>query len=223
MLTLFTLPAKDPLLAPTRRHWLKRLGAVLGSVLVAGPALARATRRSPTQVQDAEPFIGEIMLAAFAIVPKNFALCNGQLLSVTANQALFSLLGTTYGGNGSTNFALPDLRGRVPRGTGPGYILGQTGGSELPIASAAMLPAHTHQALASGAAATSSSPIGAVPAVPSGTNLNGEPVAVLAYGASPTTTATTTSSTGGTPGVAQSPYLALNYYISLTGIYPSRP
>jgi microcystin-dependent protein len=143
-------------------------------------------------VQDLDPFIGEIMLAAFAVVPKGFALCNGQILSIQQNQALFALLGTTYGGNGTTTFALPDLRGRVPRGMGNGYALGQTGGSELPI-SAVNLPAHTHQALASGAAATSNSPIGAVPAVPVGTNLNGEPVAVLAYGASPNTTATTTT------------------------------
>jgi microcystin-dependent protein len=221
MLTAFTISTNGPSPAPTRRHWLKRLGAVLGSVLLAGPVLARASRRSPTQVQDLEPFIGEIMLAAFAIVPKNFALCNGQLLPINQNQALFSLLGTTYGGNGITSFALPDLRGRVPRGMGNGYTLGQTGGGELPISSA-NLPAHTHQALANGAAATSSSPIGAVPAGAVGTNLNGEPVAVLAYGASPTTTATTTTSTGGSPGAAQSPYLALNYYIALTGYFPPR-
>lgn len=223
MLTASTVPTNDHSPAPVRRHWLKRFGAVLGSVLLAGPVLARASRPSPTQVQDQDAFIGEIMLAAFAVVPRNFALCNGQLLSIQQNQALFSLLGTTYGGNGTTTFALPDLRGRVPRGTGTGYNLGQMGGSESPISSA-NLPAHSHQALASGAAATSSSPIGAVPAVPSGTNLNGEPVTLLAYDPSPNTPATTTSSTGGgaSTGAAQSPYLALNYYISLTGYYPSR-
>ena len=221
MLTVSTVPTNDHSPAPVRRHWLKRFGAVLGSVLLAGPVLARATRRSPTQVQDQEPFLGEIMLAAFAVVPRGFALCNGQLLSVSQNQALFALLGTFYGGNGQTTFALPDLRGRVPRGMGNGYTVGQTGGSESPLA-AGSPPAHTHQALASGAAATSSSPIGAVPAVPAGTNLNGEPVAVLAYNTSPNTVATATTSTGGSSGVAQSPYLALNYYIATQGIFPSR-
>lgn len=222
MLTASTVPTNDHSPAPVRRHWLKRFGAVLGSVLLAGPVLARATQRSPTQVQDLEPFLGEIMLAAFAVVPRGFALCNGQLLSISQNQALFSLLGTNYGGNGITTFALPDLRGRVPRGMGNGYTLGQRAGSESPLA-AASLPAHTHQALASGAAANSSSPIGAVPAVPVGTNLNGEPVAVLAYAASSNTVATVTTSTGGGgTGAAQSPYLALNYYIATDGVYPSR-
>lgn len=222
MLTDSTVPANDHSPAPVRRHWLKRFGAVLGSVLLAGPVLARASRRSPTQVQDLEPYLGEIMLAAFAVVPRNFALCNGQLLSINQNAALFALLGTTYGGDGRTTFALPDLRGRVPRGTGTGYTLGQRGGSESPLSSAANLPTHSHLALASGAAATSSSPIGAVPAVPVGTNLNGEPVAVLAYNTSPNTVATATTSTGGSIGVAQSPYLALNYYIATQGIFPSR-
>jgi microcystin-dependent protein len=224
MLTDSTVPTTDHLPAPVRRHWLKRFGAVLGSVLLAGPLLARASRRSPTQIQDQDAFLGEIMLAAFAVVPRNFALCNGQLLSINQNAALFSLLGTTYGGDGRTTFALPDLRGRVPRGTGTGYTLGQMGGSELSLSSVANLPAHSHLALASGAAATSSSPIGAVPAVPSGTNLNGEPVAVLAYDPSPNVVATATSSTGGggNTGAAQSPYLALNYYIALNGVFPSR-
>ena len=223
MLTASTVPTNDHSPAPIRRHWLKRFGAVIASVLLAGPVLARASRRSPTQVQDQESYLGEIMLAAFAVVPRGFALCNGQLLSISQNPALFALLGTNYGGNGQTTFGLPDLRGRVPRGTGTGYTLGQTGGSESPFATAG-LPAHTHRALASGAAATSSSPIGAVPAVPVGTNLNGEPVAVLTYAASSNTVATNTTSTGGggSTGGAQSPYLALNYYIATEGIFPSR-
>ncbi len=223
MLTTSTVPTNDHSPAPVRRHWLKRFGAVLGSVLLAGPVLARATRRSPAQVQDSDPLLGEIMLAAFAVVPNGFALCNGQLLSIAQNTALYALIGTTYGGNGQTTFALPDLRGRVPRGMGNGYTLGQTGGSESPV-STANLPAHTHQALASGAAATSSSPIGAVPAVPVGTNLNGEPVAVLAYNTSPNAVATATTSTGGgnTTQGNQSPFLALNYYIATEGIFPSR-
>jgi microcystin-dependent protein len=223
MLTDSTAPTTDHSPLPVRRHWLKRLGAVLGSVLLAGPVLARASRRSPTQVQDADTFLGEIMLAAFATVPRGFAPCNGQLLNISQNPALFALLGTTYGGNGQTTFALPDLRGRVPRGMGNGYILGQTGGSESPV-STANLPAHSHQALASGAAATSSSPIGAVPAAAVGTNLNGEPVAVLAYNTSPNTVATATTSTGAgnTTLGAQAPFLALNYYIATEGYFPSR-
>jgi microcystin-dependent protein len=97
-----------------------------------------------------EPFIGQIMLVPYNFAPRGWAFCNGQLLSIAQNTALFSLLGTTYGGNGQTTFALPDLRGRVPisSGQGPGlgsYDLGQIGGAESVTLTTNQMPAHTHQ------------------------------------------------------------------------------
>lgn len=93
----------------------------------------------------AEPYLGEIKLFPFAFAPKGWALCEGQILPISQNQALFALLGTTYGGNGTTNFALPDLRGRVPMHSGNGPVpLGQKAGAETVTLTLANLPAHTH-------------------------------------------------------------------------------
>ena len=229
-----TIPSQPGSEAPVRRGWLKRLGALLGGTLLAGPALARAARRGPTQVQSADQgcYLGEIMLCAFSFPPKGFAMCNGQLLNISQNQALFSLLGATYGGNGTTTFALPDLRGRVLRGTGTSttgtaYSLGTTGNNENQPVAATNLLAHTHPDNVSSATATASSAVGTVPAVVASTNLSGEAVAVLAYGtdlASNTPTTTSTGSNGAAsiavPTVA--PFLALNYCIALQGFYPAR-
>jgi len=216
-----SLPAAEPA-APTRRSWLKRLGAAVGSALLASPVLARATR-SPLQVQETDPYLGEIMLCVYGFVPKNFMACDGQMLSVNGNQALFALLGTTYGGNGQTTFALPDLRGRVPRGSGNGYTLGQRGGTETTTLNLNTLPAHAHGAQASSATASVTSPLGAVPAVPTAANLNGEAVAVLAYGAAATTAATTTAPTGSSAAFNnQAPYNTIQYCIAVNGIFPVR-
>ena len=92
----------------------------------------------------AEPFLGEIRLMSFNFPPKGWAFCNGLLLPINQNQALFSLLGTTFGGNGQVNFALPDLRGRVPIHVGSGHTLGQPGGEAAHALSIAELPTHTH-------------------------------------------------------------------------------
>ena len=92
----------------------------------------------------AEPFLSEIRLMSFGFAPKGWALCNGQLLPINQNQALFSLLGTTYGGDGRVNFALPDLRGRVPIHVGDGHTLGERGGEQAHTLSIAELPTHTH-------------------------------------------------------------------------------
>src|SRR5882724_11222527 len=92
----------------------------------------------------AEPFLSEIRIMSFGFPPKGWALCEGQLLPINANQALFSLLGTTYGGDGFRTFALPDLRGRVPLGTGQNYFLGQMGGQEAHVLVASEMPSHTH-------------------------------------------------------------------------------
>ena len=96
----------------------------------------------------AEPFLSEIRIMSFIFAPKGWALCNGQLLPINQNQALFSLLGTTYGGDGRVNFALPDLRGRVPIHVGSGHTLGERGGEQAHTLSIAELPTHTHVAAA---------------------------------------------------------------------------
>jgi microcystin-dependent protein len=223
-----TSTASQP--ATARRSWLKRLAAALGGAALAQPALARPA--SPTQTQSAEPYVGEIILVPFNFAPHGFALCNGQLLPINQNTALFALLGTTYGGDGRTTFALPNLQGSTAIGIGQGlglssYPIGSTISTATANPTAANLPAHSHLVPASGAAATSSSPAGAVPAVPTGTNVNGEPVEVLAYtGTLPTTAeaaaAIGTAGSSQAQAISPSPYLVLNYCIALQGIFPSR-
>lgn len=172
----------------------------------------------------ATPILGEIRLFAGTFAPRGYALCNGQLLSISQNTALFSLLGTTYGGNGTTNFALPDLRGRVPNhfGQGPGlsnYVQGQVGGTENVTLLANNLPAHTHTVNAVATGGNQASPAGGVPAIEStGTSLN--------YSSSaPNTTMSpaTIAPTGqNIPVSVIQPYLTINYIIALQGIFPSR-
>ena len=167
-----------------------------------------------------EPYIGEIRAVGFNFAPKNWALCNGQILSIAQNQALFSILGTTYGGNGVTTFALPDLRSRVPVhfGNGPGssYTLGQTGGVEGVTLTLNQIPSHTHTVKA---AATATQPVAAgnFPAgPPAGSNLYGPP-----------TSGNLDPNVVGLGGGSQAhsnlqPYLVVNYVICLFGIFPSR-
>lgn len=174
-----------------------------------------------------EPYIGQIMMFAGNFAPRGWALCEGQLLSIAQNSALFSILGTTYGGDGRTTFALPDLRGRVPiqPGTGPGlspYTLGQSGGAENVSLLITNIPAHNHPLEASTAAGDSSSPQGAVPAVTVDPNtqqpLNG-------YHSSPNTTMAAASvgfAGGSQPHTNVQPYLSVNFIIALEGIFPSR-
>src|ERR1044071_3117592 len=109
-----------------------------------------------------EPFLSEIKLVSFNFPPKGWALCNGQLLPINQNQALFSLLGTTYGGNGQTNFALPDLRGRVPAHIGDGLIQGQASGTFAHTVTQAEMPTHSHRLNASTALASTTDPNGAL-------------------------------------------------------------
>src|SRR5215472_3539844 len=101
-----------------------------------------------------EPFLSEIRIMSFGFAPKGWAMCNGQLLPINQNQALFSLLGTTYGGNGQVNFALPDLRGRIPISMGAAHTLGERGGEEAHTLNISELPAHVHSFVASNTAAT---------------------------------------------------------------------
>ena len=161
----------------------------------------------------AEPFLGEIRLTGFPFAPKGWALCNGQFMSIAQNQALFAILGTTYGGDGRTTFALPDLRGRVPLHAGSQFTLGQRGGEEAHTLTVAELPAHTHGAVASSNSADQASPVNNFWA-------NGNQ---NAYASSPNVgmSQRTTTPTGGQPHENRPPYLVVNFIIALQGIFPS--
>jgi microcystin-dependent protein len=168
-----------------------------------------------------EQYIGEIRLVGFNFQPVGWALCDGQLVSVAQNTALFSLLGTTYGGDGQTTFGLPDLRGRVPlhfgvSRAGSTYVLGQQGGAERVTLVSQQLPGHSHVAAASGNAGTLTSPSGGVWA---------------AWGDSPYSTAVPNVAMdaagigmtgGGQAHENRPPILAMNFIIALVGIFPSR-
>ena len=171
-----------------------------------------------------QPFLGEIKLFPYNFAPRGFAFCQGQVLSIAQNTALFSLLGTTYGGNGQTNFALPDLRGRAPMqpGQGPGlsnHDLGEKAGQESVSLLTTQIPSHTHTLGASTQAATSDVP--APEAVP-GRSTGG----LLAYAAATPGTALSSSALstagGSQPHNNMMPYLVLNYCIATQGIFPSR-
>jgi microcystin-dependent protein len=164
------------------------------------------------------PFLGEIKIVPFNFAPQGWAFCNGQLLPINQNQALFSLLGTMYGGNGQTTFALPDLRGRVPMHLGSGHIQGEAGGEESHTVVLAELPAHNHVLNASANAATAGAP--------SATRVLAQSVGAQLYGAAANFVAmeaTSIATVGGSqPHENRQPYLALNFVVALIGIFPSR-
>ncbi|PTA68507.1 phage tail protein [Deinococcus arcticus] len=166
-----------------------------------------------------EPFIGTIQICALPFAPRGWATCDGQLLPINQNQALFSILGTTYGGNGQTNFALPDLRGRVPMhwGTQGGLPmnLGQAGGQATHTLTLAELPAHSHALGASASAGSTSLPAGALLASAPLYAAASSPLTALAN--------TTVGSAGGSqPHPNLPPLSTLNFVIALVGIFPSR-
>jgi microcystin-dependent protein len=176
-----------------------------------------ATPGAPAQ----DRLVGSIIIVSFNFPPKGFALCDGQLLPISQNTALFSLLGTTYGGDGRTTFALPDLRGRAPihQGQGPGlqdYVIGQTGGEETVTLDIAQIPNHTHVPMASTAPANTGTVAGATWGRPR----------VLLYSASapstPMSSAALSPAGGSQPHDNLKPFLVVNYAIALQGIYPSR-
>lgn len=166
-----------------------------------------------------EPFLGEIMWVSFPFAPKNWALCNGQLLPINQNQALFALLGTTYGGDGRVNFALPDLRGRTPIGwhAGSPRSLGQREGAPAHTLSVAELPTHTHSHGVSERRAASSDPGPTNPHPASGAQ------AYTAPGAANSALAPSavTSVGGSQPHQNMQPFLTLTAIIALQGIFPS--
>ena len=167
----------------------------------------------------AEPFLGEIKLVSFNFPPKGWAFCNGQLLAINQNQALFSILGTTYGGDGRTNFALPNLQGRMPIHVGNGITLGQAGGAQAVTLTTAQLPAHSHVLHATSALANSANPAGNLLAAKprGGRDIYAPPAHTTALNA-----AAITSTGGGQPHENMQPYLTLNFVIALVGIFPSR-
>jgi microcystin-dependent protein len=163
----------------------------------------------------AEPFLSEIRLMSFVFAPKGWALCNGQLLPINQNQPLFSLLGTTFGGDGRVNFALPDLRGRVPIHVGSGHTLGERGGEQAHTLSIAELPTHTHVASATSIA-------GDTP-VPTGNLLADSPVQLYTPPAALTSLVPSdvTNVGGSQAHLNMQPFLVLNFCIALQGIFPS--
>ena len=161
----------------------------------------------------AEPFLGEVRLMSFNFAPKGWALANGQLLPINQNQGLFALLGTTYGGDGRVNFALPDIRGRVPMHQGGGFTLGQRGGEEAHTINQQETPTHNHFVNVSNANADG---------LPTG---NYFAAANNAYHTAPANTNLAPNSitnTGGSqPHNNMQPYLTISFAIALQGIFPS--
>jgi microcystin-dependent protein len=162
-----------------------------------------------------EPYLGEVKIISWNFPPKGWAFCNGQLLPINQNQALFSILGTTYGGDGRTTFALPNLQGRMPIHVGNGIILGESSGETAHTLNISELPAHNHVPVGSSAAASASSAagnlwanVGANPYNPAAdTAMN--PACILPTG-------------GNQPHENMSPYLVVNFIIALQGIFPTQ-
>lgn len=163
-------------------------------------------------------YVGEIRIFAGNFAPADWALCDGGHLWIAENQALFDLIGTTYGGDGRSTFAVPDLRGRLPVHQGAGLALAQAGGSETVTLTGAQVPAHSHQFLCTADEGARRDPTGNVPAaVKEGS----------AYDQSPPTAQMAPPSLGASPGSGQphdniQPYLCLNFIISLSGIFPTQ-
>ena len=160
------------------------------------------------------PYLGEIRILSFNFPPKGWAFCNGQLLPINQNQALFSILGTTYGGNGQTNFALPNLQGRVPVHAGNGIILGQSSGEAVHTLITSEMPSHSHTPAGSSTPANLGVPTGNLWATGNAAynptaNTSMNPASILNIG-------------GGQPHENMSPYLTLNICIALHGIFPSQ-
>jgi microcystin-dependent protein len=185
-------------------------------------AALSATATVPQAQAGDQPFIGEVQWFAGNFAPRGWALCDGQLLPISSNTALFSILGTTYGGDGRTTFALPDVRGRVLIGTGqgPGLTnrpLGQKSGQENVTLTAQQIPAHSHPLTASSGAANATTPAGTVLASPGRTRIydSGGPNVSMS-------TASIDPTGGGQAHPNMQPSLVLNCIIALQGIFPSR-
>lgn len=163
-----------------------------------------------------QPYVGEIRMFAGSFAPAGWAFCDGSLLPISDNEVLFQLIGTTYGGDGESTFALPDLRGRLPMHQGNGVILSETGGTETVTLTVQQIPNHNHPAGCKSTDGNSATPIGAVPAVNT---------TALAFGGIPpqqSMNATIIGATGGSqPHNNMQPYLCVSFIISLFGVFPS--
>lgn len=221
-------------LAPARRGWLKGLGALLTGGLLLGKSRTAAARPAAVFATNGakEIFLGEIMMVSFGFPPKGFAFCNGQLLSINQNQALFALLGTSFGGDGRTTFALPDLRGRIPvQGGTYEYTLGQAGGAEAHTLTQAQIPAHIHGLKVSADRGTTelSGVAGTAPVhnylADSGggaPQYSTSPNAAMAVAdASGAPVNTTTPAGGSQPHSNLQPYSCINFVIAIAGTFPS--
>jgi microcystin-dependent protein len=165
----------------------------------------------------AQPYLAEIRIFSFGFPPRGWALCNGQLLAINQNTALFSLLGTTYGGNGTTNFALPNLQGRAPVHFGSEIVLGQQGGEQSHTLLTTEIPAHNHTVSASVGAVTGGSPTGSYLTILPNDSMYTTP------GNANGVMGGQTSITGGSqPHENMQPYLVINFCIALVGAFPSR-
>ena len=163
----------------------------------------------------AEPFVAELRMMSFAYAPRGWAMCNGQFLPINQNQALFSLLGTTFGGNGQTTFALPDLRGQTPIHVGSGHVLGEKGGSQAVTLSISQIPTHIHVLNASSLDANN--------ALPGNNLLAKSPQQVYSPAGNMTAMQpTSVTSVGGSQAhLNMQPFLTINICIALQGIFPS--
>lgn len=165
----------------------------------------------------AEPYVGEVRIFAGTYAPQGWAFCDGQIVPISEFDTLFSLIGTTYGGDGSTTFALPDLRGRVPVHQGGGLVLGESAGTEEVTLLTQNLPAHTHVVNASNTVSTQTSPANLLLAQSSAANLY-----ITDVGVAPLAVPTLKATGGNGAHTNVQPYLCLSFIIALYGIYPSR-
>lgn len=204
---------KNPLnthAARANSYFFNSISCYIRTTLLAAMALAASGG-----VQAQTPYLSEMRAFAFGYCPKGWALADGDTLPIAQNQALYALMGTTYGGNGQTTFQLPDLRGRTPLGQGNGYAYGQLGGQEFTTITTAQMPAHTHALIATTAPATHATPT-------AGAMLAQVQNAGLYTAAAADTTLTMLGSTGGgQPVSTRDPHLAITWCVALSGFFPS--
>lgn len=162
-----------------------------------------------------QPYVGEIRMGGWNFAPSGWAFCDGALMAISQNATLFNLIGTTYGGDGQSTFALPDLRGRLPVHQGTGFVIGQSAGSESVTLTTSQIPGHSHALEASSGGATSTDPTGQTYAAASA-DVYVPPTSLASMNES------TTSTGGGQPHDNRMPYLCVSFVISLFGVFPSQ-